>query len=258
MIPLDRRTLSLRALGELLDRLESQDRDTPPAGRWTAFVLPGASLAQVAGDATAGLPEDVADAVDRSGTGAAVFWSAAGEGCAVLPPFPPEGRGLRPGWDTAPLRSVMSRKYRLGVVLLRLEGYAVGVFHGDRLLGSRTGHRWIHGRNRKGGQSQRRFERTREKHIQELFDDACKSAQDKFTPYAADLDYLVLGGDRHTLQAFLKGCRFLDRYGPRTLGRILPVVEPKRATLERLPAVLWQSQVFTWTGQTPQAEGGNR
>lgn len=205
------------------------------------------SWGQGPADAVQAIPDEAVTTAEGSSTGSVIFGSEA-DGIVLVPPFPLQERGRASGWDTRALRALLAREYLLGAVLLRLEGYAVGVLQGDRLLDSRTGSRWIHGRNRKGGQSQRRFERTREKHIQELFDDACQAAQDKFTPYAARLDYLVLGGDRHTLQAFLKRCRFLQGYASRTLDRVLPIAEPKRATLERLPALLWQSHLLMWSG----------
>src|ERR1700728_4037396 len=53
----------------------------------------------------------------------------------------------------------------VGVLLVRLGGYAAGVFTGapPRLADSKVGSRLVHGRSAAGGQSQQRFARRREK-----------------------------------------------------------------------------------------------
>ena len=55
----------------------------------------------------------------------------------------------------------------VGVLLVRLGGYAVGVFTGSppRLVDSKTGSRLVHGRSAAGGWSQHRFARRRENQV---------------------------------------------------------------------------------------------
>src|SRR5215472_10270806 len=52
----------------------------------------------------------------------------------------------------------------VGVLLVRLGGYAAGVFQGTEpiLVASKVGSRLVHGRSAAGGQSQQRFARRRE------------------------------------------------------------------------------------------------
>jgi hypothetical protein len=178
-----------------------------------------------------------------SETGAVFFWSEARR-LVVLPPFPLRETSLRAGCHPLPLRSLLSQPPRVGVVLLRLGRYAVGLFEGEHLVDSKTGHRFVKGRHKAGGQSAQRFVRIREKQIREMFDKACEAVQARFEPVERDLDHVFLGGDRHTLGAFLKRCPYLRRLEDRTMKRLLPVARPSQDALEAMPREIFKSQVL--------------
>jgi len=186
----------------------------------------------------------LAPRIEKSETGAVAFWS---EGCKliILPPFPVERDQLLAGWDTSQLRALMARDYLLGVVLLRLGRFAVGVFRGGALLSSKTDTRYVKGRHSAGGWSQKRFERIREKQAQELFDKTCSVVKEQFAPFEGQLDYILLGGERFTLQGFLKRCDYLQRLsqGKKILGRVLNVREPNQKALEGVIETVWESRV---------------
>jgi len=176
-------------------------------------------------------------------TGAVFFWSDARR-LVVLPPFPLHEARCRAGCDASPLRSLLSQPRTVGVVLLRLGHYAVGLFEGERLVDSKTGHRFVKGRHKAGGQSAQRFVRIREKQIREMFDKACEAVQARFEPVERELDHVFLGGDRHTLGAFLKRCPYLRRLEDRTMKRLLPVARPSQDALEAMPREIFKSQVL--------------
>jgi len=91
------------------------------------------------------------------------FVGADGAAVDCDPPFPPlAATGVRAGFDPAPLLDHVARERVVGVLLVRLGGYAVGVFSGRRLVTSKVGRRQVHGRHRAGGSSQQRFARRRE------------------------------------------------------------------------------------------------
>ena len=192
----------------------------------------------------------IAPRLENSETGAVVFWSE-GSSTIILPPFPVQSDQVLDGWDVSPLRTLLNREYVLGVVLLRLGRFAVGVFQGEELLSSKTDTRYVKGRHSAGGQSQKRFERIREKQAQELFYKTCTVVRERFTPYEDRLDYIILGGERFTLQGFLKRCDYLNRLSPRILGRVLNIREPKHVTLERSIETVWESRVLTLEGYDP-------
>ena len=56
-----------------------------------------------------------------------------------------------------PLLEEIAEDHLAGAVLVRLGGYAVGVFDGERLVASKVGQRLVHGRHRAGGSSANRF-----------------------------------------------------------------------------------------------------
>ena len=66
----------------------------------------------------------------------------------------------------------------VGVLLVRLGGYAAGVFTGypPALADAKTGSRLVHGRSAAGGWSQHRFARRREKQANEALDAAADAA----------------------------------------------------------------------------------
>ena len=137
----------------------------------------------------------------------------------------------------------MARDMVVGVVLLRLGRYAVGVLRGETLATSKTDTRYVKNRHRKGGSSQRRFERSRERLVRELFDKACEVTRQIFSPYETSMGHILLGGERHTLRAFTERCEYLRRKRSKTLSRVLSVHSPNNAALSGIAREVWQSRV---------------
>ena len=124
----------------------------------------------------------------------------------------------------------------VGVLLVRLGGYAAGVFTGSppRLAASKVGSRLVHGRSAAGGTSQHRFARRREKQAAEALSAAADNAANVFTPYRAALDAVVLGGDRRSVAALREDAR-LARYFALATDRFLTVPDPRLTVLRDSP-----------------------
>ena len=236
--------MSQRRLETLLSVLDQ----APPMDALTLLLAPGNSL-----DAIRPADEQqtqwletmcsVAPArIWESETGVVMFWSEQIR-LAVEPPFLLEATSLQAGIHTTALHSLLYREPLMAVLLLRLGSYSVGVFRGRRLLDAKTGTRYVKGRHSAGGTSQRRFARVREKQIHQLYVKVCQVARQKLEPYAGDLKHIFLGGERHTLAGFIKECPFLQRLERLIAGRILPVGEPRRRDLNRMPNEIWKSRV---------------
>jgi peptide subunit release factor 1 (eRF1) len=118
------------------------------------------------------------------------------------------------------------------------------VFEGDQLLTSKTGTRFVKGRHKAGGRSQKRFARRREEQARWLFDKACSVVATQFAAYEERLDYVFLGGDRLTLHSFLKRCEYLQRLAGKTPARVLPVGKPRYEALCNAPLQIWKTRVF--------------
>jgi hypothetical protein len=138
----------------------------------------------------------------------------------------------------------------VGVLLVRLGGYSVGIFTGSppALAASKTGSRLVHGRSAAGGWSQHRFARRREKQAAEALAAAASAAAEVFGRWgvsprrsgdkeektAAGLDAVVLGGDKRAMAALRDDPRLVPYLGL-AVERFLTVPDPKLAVLSGTP-----------------------
>lgn len=168
-----------------------------------------------------------------------------GQTCAlvVTPPFPISENLLAHEWELSPLWTMLAAEYAIGVVLLRLGRFSVAVYQGERLLSSKTDARYVKGRHHAGGTSQRRFQRIREGQAQRLYKKTCEAVQSQFGMYSR-LDFVLLGGDRFTLDGFLKECPYLKSRRDKILSRRLNIRDPRRDTLEEVGRRLTSSRVY--------------
>jgi len=130
---------------------------------------------------------------------------------------------------------------RIGVLLVRKGGYAVGVVDAGELVTSKVGSRHVQGRSAAGGWSQQRFARRREGQAKVALGAAADVAAAVLLPEAARLDALVTGGDRASVDGVLADPR-LAPLRPLAPAYRLDVAEPRRAVLDatvpRLTAVV--------------------
>ncbi len=193
--------------------------------------------------------------VTRDGSGAAVTFTAAdGTTAECHPPFPPADLGqaglaakAQPAAKAEPVAEAVAAGEALaahaaadrtvGVLLVRLGGYAVGVFAGSppRLVSSKTGSRPVHGRSAAGGWSQHRFARRRENQAATALRAAADAAAEVFGQYGPDgLDVVVLGGDKRSAAGLRADAR-LENYLARATDRFLTVPDPRLAVLRDIP-----------------------
>lgn len=201
-------------------------------------------------DSMAGpVPDELADVVRQAGrseTGLVVF-VCVDRIIAIQPPFPVTGDVGEAGPATSQLVERLGSDLLIGVVLLRLGRFAVAVLEGENLVATKTGSSYVKSRHRAGGSSQRRFERSGERLEREFFDRACATVQAVFTSVDAQLDYVILGGERHRLRAFLGRCGYLDALRSRLMDRVLDVDRPGQRALEGIAAEVWKSRVTEFT-----------
>jgi len=114
------------------------------------------------------LDDDLREVAEASDTGSVLFLTGDST-TLVVPPFPLTSDLRYEEIKLAPLLAAVDPSRACAVFLLRLGGFAIGVFQGEELIDSKVDQRFVKNRHRKGGQSQRRFERIREKQIDELF-----------------------------------------------------------------------------------------
>jgi hypothetical protein len=139
-----------------------------------------------------------------------------------------------------PLLDEIARDHVVSVLLVRLGGYAVGVFNGEQLVASKVGSRFVKGRHRKGGSSSNRFRRRREEQARALIEEAAAAAAEVL---AHPTEFAALGGDRRAIEATLHECPHLGWLKERAIPHFLAVPEPRERTLRELPYVLYAVEV---------------
>jgi peptide subunit release factor 1 (eRF1) len=230
---------------EFLDALEK----TGDATANTVYLLPGMlanSVKEVLKKAfgTASVPEELNDKLALSKTGGALFWGSTRK-CLVLPPFPLREQAVFTGLVTEPLRRLLEVDYAVGLVLVHLGAYAVGLCRGEKLVTSKVGTGLVHGRHKKGGSSQMRFQRRREQQATEFLDRVCLHAREHLEPQAGLIDYMVYGGPHQTVMQLRKHCPFLNQFQDRVLTT-LDVPDPRREVLEKAVVRIWSSRINEW------------
>jgi hypothetical protein len=138
----------------------------------------------------------------------------------------------------------------VGVLLVRLGGYAVGVFTGSPpdLAASKTGSRLVHGRSAAGGWSQQRFARRREKQAAEALAAAAGAAVQTWSGWGggkdrSGLDVVVFGGDKRAI-AEVTGDPRLAPYLDLATGRFLTVPDPRLVVLKEAPRLFLAVRIW--------------
>jgi Actinobacteria/chloroflexi VLRF1 release factor len=161
------------------------------------------------------------------------------ETLTVRPPFGLPHTGEYNSLELGPLFEALDADHVVAALLVRLGGYAVGVFEGERLVASKVGSRFVKGRHKKGGSSANRFRRRREEQARALTEAAAETAARVFELYRDRIEFVALGGDRRAVDAVLE--RLELPAAP--LERFFTVREPRQRELERLPYDLYAAEV---------------
>ncbi|ADD42142.1 acVLRF1 family peptidyl-tRNA hydrolase [Stackebrandtia nassauensis] len=156
------------------------------------------------------------------------------------PSTPPEG-------DTRDLIDAFAEQalkpYRVGVLLARRRGFAVGVFTGDRLTESKVDSSYVQSRTAAGGWSQQRYARRRGNQAAHAAGKAADTVHRLLATNIDDLAAVVTAGDRAAVDAILADPRLAvltDKLAPPHIGDI---GEPKLATLKELPKKFWTVRI---------------
>jgi peptide subunit release factor 1 (eRF1) len=127
-----------------------------------------------------------------------------------------------------------------------LGAYSIGICRGTELVDSKTGTGLVHARHKKGGSSQARFARHREKQIEQFLIRVCGHVREHVETYSRSLDYLVYGGARTTILLLRKRCPFLNQFEDRILRMLLDIPEPRQPVLEQALGAIWSTDVIEW------------
>jgi len=161
----------------------------------------------------------------------------------VTPPFGLGHEGEYERVVVGPLLEALGEDHTVAALLVRLGGYALGTFEGERLVASKVGSRFVKGRHRAGGSSANRFRRRREGQERELVEEAAAEAARVLAPWQEKVERVALGGDRTATRRVLAARTDLAWMQPLALERFFPVPQPRRRILEELPYQLYAAKV---------------
>jgi hypothetical protein len=245
-----KRVLSVTQLSEFLAQIETSDPDYltvyADADSFPDYVSTATrGHGQWADQITAAVesPEVVQEA-RRYGTGAALFWSETGEGSIIIPAFEIQGCALSTGTPEArPLRDLMEKPRRIGIVLVTWGSYALGIMEGGSLVDRKIGTGHIHKRHRKGGSSQARFARRTEDQKLHFLRRVGNRINERFGGHR--FDTILLGGNRLIAGPLLKECDFLRMNPTPITTRFMSVRSADRKSLSEATKNVYASTLFT-------------
>jgi hypothetical protein len=173
------------------------------------------------GDITALVSDDVLRLTATDGAEASI--------AVPFPPWTPSGDD--PVADLVPHLAVPRR---VGAVLVRKGGHAVGVFDGPRLVASKVGSSYVQGKTKAGGWSQQRYARRRDNQSKHAYDDAAEAVVKILLPPLESLVAVATGGDKVALAAVFEDPR-LDQLSGMLLPEVHPVPDPRLRVLQAFP-----------------------
>ncbi len=175
------------------------------------------------------------------------------ETITVRPAFGLEHEGGYGRVELGPLFETLAQERVVAALLVRLGGFAVGVFEGERLVASKVGTRFVKGRHKKGGSSSNRFRRRRDEQERALIDAAAETATQVLEPHRGRIEHVALGGDRAAARRVVERLPWLEA---RALPRFFTVPDPRQRHLERLPYDLYAAEVEEAPAPARPAQGG--
>jgi len=230
---------------ELLHRLETYNDEAI-----TIFLPSGLSTDAISSffqktQKTQSISYDAIRLAAASPTGSILFWGMT-QKYLVSPPFPIKDQYIINGFETEPLLAVLSTDYTIGIVLVRLGHYSIGVCHGEKLILHDSGTGLVHGRQRQGGSSAARFQRRRQDQTHHFLERVGEHLRERLEPYAKSMDYFVYGGARVTILKLQKQVPFLKQFNKRLLPPLLEIQDPRFSVLEKVVTDIWSSKVTEW------------
>jgi hypothetical protein len=185
----------------------------------------------------------LAEKAAKSPTGSLILFPG-DRGLVVWPPFPVAETVLYRSFEPGPLKAMLEKDWKLGLILIRLGQWAMGIFEGEKLIDGQAGTGLVHARHHKGGSSANRFARHREKQMEYFFTRIERHARELLEPRLKEFDYFLYGGARDTLLRMQKQCRFFQSLEGRVVNRLLSVREPRRSAFEQAVAQAYASAVY--------------
>jgi len=239
---MEERILGKNALLRMLSELENYESDEEDM--LTAYITPQNPSLLLK------LPDSIRDFIEkilpRHPLGIVLFhWQQKNISTVIFPPFPiVDETFFDRKFKTDQLREIFEREYKLGIILLSLGEYAIGIFESKKLIASKCGKRFLRGKHKKGGSSQARFARARKANIEIFFNEVYGILKGKMEPHISNLDYVIYGGVKITIRNFQKRDHFMKKLSEKTLDRIIDVHDISKKVLEDILFEVWRTRIL--------------
>ncbi|MCD6477487.1 MAG: hypothetical protein J7K87_00605 [Candidatus Aenigmarchaeota archaeon] len=184
--------------------------------------------------------QEIAYRIGKNDVGAVILPE---ENKIIIPPLPIEKTFEG---DKNFLLEMINKKYTIGIILLRLGEYSIGIFEGNNLIVHKTGTQFVSGKIKAGGQSAARFQRVREGQINDFFKRVCSQIKEKFNPYEEKIEFIFFGGDSIVVKEFIEFCDYMKRFKERNIimKRILSARHMKLKMLKNILKEVWKFRVY--------------
>ena len=140
--------------------------------------------------------------------------------------------------------SILNNEITIGVLFFELGSWVSGIIKYKEVLLSKRGSRYVKGKHKAGGQSQRRFERNREKWIEELNKKVYKDVKKYILPEQNNLDYFILLGEEKSLNEFVKSSNVEKAFGEKIIYRKSSLKNFNSKTIIKSSSNLWSSKIY--------------
>ncbi len=182
-------------------------------------------------------------------TGAVIFWGEKKK-LLVKPPFPLSQKFITDGYDTGTLVDRLNLDSRIGIILVRLGHYSIGIAENEKLTAHKTGTGLVHGRHRKGGSSANRFRRRRDEQTYHFLERVAAHAKMMFEPAIRSLNYFIYGGARTTISELCKHDKFFGQLEQLLLPPLLDIPNPSFTVLQQAVTDTWSYRLTEWKDET--------
>jgi len=140
--------------------------------------------------------------------------------------------------------SILNNEITVGVLFFELGSWVSGIIKYKEVLLSKRGSRYVKGKHKAGGQSQRRFERNREKWIEELNKKVYEDVKKYILPEQNNLDYFILLGEEKSLNEFVKSSNVEKAFGAKIIYRKSSLKNFNSKTIIKSSSNLWSSKIY--------------
>jgi hypothetical protein len=144
----------------------------------------------------------------------------------------PPGVPAQPEMNIDKFLAAIKEPRRLGLLLARKGAVATAITNGGEIVSSKVERFYVQGKTAAGGWSQQRYARRRGNQAAAGVKEASDIAARVLLPAVDELDAVVCGGDRSTIDAILTDARLAPLL-PLRHERLLDVPEPRYAVLEQ-------------------------